>query len=223
MQYLHVKLQGMSDKKISANDAIDAALHLDGDPEQVNAFYEDWARDYNRDVASAGYSGPAISARLLRQHCPETDIDVLDAGCGTGLTGIELQALEYLRIDGFDLSESMAVEARGTGCYREVRGSIDMMRAAHEYRGQVYDAVLSVGVFTLGHVPPEALLELLSVTRDQGLLVLSTRSHYYEQTNFQQLIDDLCAAGRVELRQLLENAPYNHDGDGHYWVLKKLD
>lgn len=212
----------MSDEKISSNDAIEAALHLDGDPEHVNAFYEDWARDYNRDVASTGYSGPAISARLLLQHCPETDIEILDAGCGTGLAGIELQALEYRRVDGFDLSESMAAEARATGCYREVRGNIDMMRAAREYPGRAYGAVLSVGVFTLGHVPPEALLELLSLTRDQGLLLVSTRSHYYEQTNFQQVIDELRDGGRVELRQVLKDAPYNHDGDGHYWVLKKL-
>ena len=212
----------MSGEKISANDAIDEALRLDGDPERVNAYYEDWARDYNRDVASAGYSGPSISARLLQQHRPETDIELLDAGCGTGLAGIELQALGYRRIDGFDLSESMAAEARATGCYREVRGDIDMMRASQSYAGAAFDAVLSVGVFTLGHVPPEALLELLQLTRCGGLLVLSTRSQYYEQTGFQQLIDELRDDGRIELREVLENAPYNHDGDGHYWVLEKL-
>ncbi|MGD8839531.1 MAG: methyltransferase domain-containing protein [Gammaproteobacteria bacterium] len=211
----------MSDEKISDNDAIDAALHLDGDPERVNAFYEDWARDYNRDVASAGYSGPAISARLLRQHRPETGIDLLDAGCGTGLAGIELRGLGYRRIDGFDLSESMAAAARATGCYREVRGDIDLLRASQSYAGAAYDAVLSVGVFTLGHVPPEGVLELLQLTRDGGLLVLSTRSQYYEQTGFQRLIDDLQDRGRIEVRQLLENAPYNQDGDGHYWVLEK--
>lgn len=212
----------MSDDKISDNDAIDAALRLDGDPERVNAYYQDWARDYNQDVASADYSAPAISARLLKRYLPATDVDLLDAGCGTGLAGIELRELGYRRIDGFDLSESMAAEARATGCYREVRGDIDMMRASESYAGAAFDAVLSVGVFTLGHVPPEALLELLQLTRDGGLLVLSTRSQYYEQTGFQQLIDDLRDQDRIEVRQLLENAPYNHDGDGHYWVLEKL-
>jgi len=211
----------MSAEKLSDNDAIDAALRLDGDPERVNAYYEDWARDYNQDVASAGYSAPAISARLLRQYRPDTEADLLDAGCGTGLAGIELRALGYRRIDGFDLSESMAAEARATGCYREVRGGIDMLRAAQSHAGASFDAVLSVGVFTLGHVPPEALLELLQLTRVGGLLVLSTRTHYYEQTGFQQLIDDLWDKGRIEIRHLLENAPYNHDGDGHYWVLEK--
>ena len=212
----------MSDDKISENEAIDGALRLDGDPEKVNAYYEEWARDYNRDVASSGYSGPAISARLLQQHRPDTRIEILDAGCGTGLAGLALQALGYRQIDGFDLSASMAAEARVADCYREVRGEVDIMQASRNYARAAYDAVLSVGVFTLGHVPPEALLELLSLTRDGGALVLSTRTQYYEQTDFQQLIDDLLDAGRIELLQVLKNAAYNHDGDGHYWVLHKL-
>ena len=212
----------MSDDKISENEAIDGALRLDGDPEKVNAYYEEWARDYNRDVASSGYSGPAISARLLQQHRPDTRIEILDAGCGTGLAGLALQALGYRQIDGFDLSASMAAEARVADCYREVRGEVDIMQASRNYARAAYDAVLSVGVFTLGHVPPEALLELLSLTRDGGALVLSTRTQYYEQTDFQQLIDDLLDAGRIELLQVLKNAAYNHDGDGHYWVLRKL-
>jgi len=211
----------MSDEKISDNDAIDAALRLDGDPERVNAYYEEWALNYNRDVADAGYSGPAIAARLLQQHRPDTAIEILDAGCGTGLAGLALHGLGYRQLDGFDLSASMAAEARAAGCYREVRGDIDIMRASHNYAGSAWDAVLSVGVFTLGHVPPEALLELLRLTRDGGVLVLSTRTQYYEQTDFQQLVDDLLDAGRVEILQVLKDAAYNHDGDGHYWVLQK--
>ncbi len=211
----------MSDDKISDNQAIDAALRLDGDPERVNAYYEEWARNYNRDVASAGYSGPAISARLLQRHRPDAGIEIIDAGCGTGLAGLALQALGYRRVDGFDLSASMAAEARTIGCYREVRGEIDIMQASQYYAGVSYDALLSVGVFTLGHVPPEALLELLHLVRNDGVAVLSTRTHYYQQTGFQRLIDELLDAGRIEVLQLLENAAYNHDGDGHYWVLQK--
>ncbi len=211
----------MSRDKLSDNEAIDAALRLDGDPERVNAYYEDCARSYNRDVESAGYSGPTISARLLRRHRPDTGIEILDAGCGTGLAGLALRALGYRCADGFDLSASMAAEARAAGCYREVRGDIDIMQASQAYAGVTYDALLAVGVFTLGHVPPGALLELLSLTSGNGVLVLSTRTHYYDATGFQQLIDDLLGAGRIELLQLLENAPYNHDADGHYWVLRK--
>lgn len=211
----------MSDDKVSSNPAIDAALRLDGDPENLRAYYDDWARDYNLDITSAEYSGPAISARLLQQYLIDTDASLLDAGCGTGLVGIELHALGYRHIDGFDLSESMAEQAGASGVYRDLAGGINMMQAEQSYSAGSYDAVLSVGVFTLGHVPPEALQVLLQLIRPHGLLVLSTRTHYYQQTEFQQLVDKLLAGSRIEQVELLWDAPYNKDGGAHYWVFRR--
>lgn len=211
----------MSDDKISSNKAIDAALHLDGDPEKVRQFYEEWARNYNIDTTSSAYTGPEIAAKLLQRHLPEPNKLLLDAGCGTGLVGVELEKLGYRLIDGFDLSESMTEQAAATGAYRDLLGGIDMMRAAESYADDTYDAILSIGVFTLGHVPPEALEVLLRLVHKGGLLVVSTRTHYYEQTNFQQVVDELIEANRAELVQLVRDAPYNNDGDGHYWVLRK--
>lgn len=208
----------MSDDKISSNDAIDAALHLDGDPENVRQFYEEWARTYNLDTTDSDYTGPAVSARLLQQYLPDTDSQLLDAGCGTGLVGLELQKLGFERIDGFDLSEAMAELARNTGSYQTVLGGIDMMKAADSYPAQHYDAILSVGVFTLGHVPPQALLVLADMVRPGGILVISTRTHYYDQTDFQQVVDTELGSGNLTQLQLLRDAPYNQDGDGHYWV-----
>ncbi len=211
----------MSDDRISSNDAIDAALHLDGDPEKVKEFYEEWALTYNVDTTGSEYTGPVISSRLLEQHMPDVTSRLLDAGCGTGLVGLELQKLGYANIDGFDLSEAMAQLAIETGAYQDVQGAIDMMRATDHYQNTTYDAVLSIGVFTLGHVPPEALDVLLQLTRSGGLMVISTRTHYYDDSNFQQVVDRLVANNQVELLQQMNDAPYNNDGDGHYWVFKK--
>lgn len=208
-------------QKISANPAIDAALRLDGDPRRVQAFYEDWAQSYDLDVSSAGYSAPSICAGLLQQQLADTSATLLDAGCGSGLVGVELEARGYRNLDGFDLSESMAEKARATGCYRRVRGGVDMMQAAREYDASSYAAVISAGVFTLGHVPPRALEVLLQLVAAPGLLIVSTRSLYYEQSDFQQVVDDLLARGCMESLRLLENAPYNDDGAGHYWVFRK--
>ncbi len=210
----------MSDDKISENDAIDAALRLDGDPRKLREYYESWAEDYEADVGSADYSGPAIAAQLLPRYLTPGDARLLDAGCGTGLVGRELEALGYTRIDGFDLSESMAQRAREPGSYREVRGGIDIMRAADIYAAD-FDAVLSIGVFTLGHVPAAALEVLLDLVRPGGILLLSTRTHYYEETDFRDLVERLLAAGRLELLHCLRDAPYNRDGAAHYWVFRK--
>ena len=211
----------MGKDRVSDNDAIDGALHLDGDPRNLHQYYESWAGNYDADVSSSDYSGPAGAARLLAENIPAGPARLLDAGCGTGLVGVELAALGYSGIDGFDLSEAMARRAEGSGCYRQVLGGIDMMRAAETYPKANYDAVLSIGVFTLGHVPPDALEVLTGLARPGGLLLLSTRTHYYEQTDFGRLVEQMQSAGLLELRQCLRDAPYNHDGDAHYWVFEK--
>jgi SAM-dependent methyltransferase len=212
----------MSDEKISSNEAIDAALRLDGDPQNVKQFYADWARTYDQDTGDSEYSGPAIAAKLLNQHLSDTRIRILDAGCGTGQVGRKLQAHGYSHVDGFDLSPEMAELATATGAYQQVIGNIDMMRAIEDYPQADYDALLSIGVFTLGHVPPQALQVLVDMVRKDGLLVISTRSHYFEQTDYQQCVDALLADGQISQLQVVWDAPYNHDGDGHYWVFRKL-
>ena len=217
----------MTDDKISKNEAIDAALHLDGDPQKVRAFYDEWAKNYDIDTTGSGYSGPRIAAKLFHQFNRSErqevcySFNILDAGCGTGFVGEELSKLGYEQVDGFDLSEAMALKATETGSYREVKGGIDMMRAARSYAPQSYAGVLSIGVFTLGHVPPEALRVLIELLRPGGLLVVSTRSHYYDQSNFQEVVDEFIAEGQIQLLKLIKDAPYNDDGDGHYWVFRK--
>jgi len=70
-------------------------------------------------------------------------------------------------------------------------------------------------------VPPEALGLLAQLLRAGGVLIISTRSHYYDQTGFQQHVDTLLDSGKLEQLQVLWNAPYNRDGDAHYWVFRK--
>ncbi len=216
----------MNDVKISSNEAIDAALHLDGDPRKIRAFYDEWSKNYDIDTTASGYTGPQIAAKLFHQfHRSEGQevcfsFDILDAGCGTGFVGEALSKLGYEQIDGFDLSDAMAQKATETGSYREVKGGIDMMQAAQSYTPRSFAGVLSIGVFTLGHVPPEALHVLIELLSPGGLLVVSTRSHYYDQTNFQEVVDALIADGRLQLLKLIKDAPYNDDGDGHYWVFR---
>ena len=196
-------------------------------PQKVRDFYQDWAKNYDIDTAESGYSGPRIAAKLFHQFHRSRgqevcfSLDILDAGCGTGFVGEELAKLGYKQIDGFDLSEAMALKATETGSYREVRGGIDMMLATQSYTPLSYTAVLSIGVFTLGHVPPEALRVLVELLSPGGLLVVSTRSHYYDQTNFQEVVDKLITASQLQLLKLIKDAPYNDDGDAHYWVFRK--
>ncbi|MDJ0778918.1 MAG: class I SAM-dependent methyltransferase [Gammaproteobacteria bacterium] len=212
----------MAGDKLSSNPQIDGALKLDGDPQNVSKYYRDWADTYDRDTAASAYSGPRIAADLLARHVSARQLTLLDAGCGTGQVGVALQPLGFERVDGFDLSEPMAERARATGAYREVLGDIDMMRARETYADASYDGVLSVGVFTLGHVPPEALRVLAAIVRPRGWLLVSVRTHYYDESDFASVLQAETDAGRIEVVEALMDAPYNHDGNGHYWLLRRI-
>ena len=220
-------LRHMSDDKISDNQAVDAALHLDGDPEKLGSYYDNWASSYEDDMAEVSYSGPQIGGKLLREfqategQKPDLSARIVDAGCGTGLVGVALAEIGYENIDGFDLSESMAQKARKTKTYRQVFGSIDIMNVANTVGLQAYDALLCIGVFTLGHVPPQAMVQLIQLVRPGGLLIVTTRNLYYDETEFQQVVDELIDTGELTLLKLIKDAPYNKDGLAHYWVFRK--
>ncbi len=212
----------MAGDKISSNEQIDGALKLDGDPQNISDYYREWADTYDRDTASSEYTGPRVAADLMARHVAARELTLLDAGCGTGQVGIALQTLGFERIDGFDLSAPMADRARASGAYREVQGDIDMMRARESYADSSYDGVLSIGVFTLGHVPPEALQVLATLVRTGGWLLISVRTHYFDETDFESVLQTEVDAARLEIVEALMDAPYNHDGNGHYWLLRRI-
>ena len=90
----------MTKKPISDHRVINDALNLDGSPEAVRQYYDNWAENYDRDMAALGYSGPRFMAELfdrlvLRSDGRKPSMRILDAGCGTGLLGEELRKLDY--------------------------------------------------------------------------------------------------------------------------------
>ncbi|WP_246800890.1 class I SAM-dependent DNA methyltransferase [Mesorhizobium amorphae] len=141
------------------------------------------------DVGRDGYCGPMIVAEppgaaqtvyLARQRAA---IGIVDAGCGTGLVGVQLERLDFRLIDGFDLSEEMAERARQTRVYRHVRGDVDLSGPLSSVS---YDIAVCRGVFTLGHVRPDALRELARVTLPNGFVVASTRKSYAETASLRR-------------------------------------
>ena len=80
-----------------------------------------------------------------------------------------------------------------------------------------YDAVISCGVFTIGHVPPTALKELVRITRKGGMVVVSTRMSYYESTDFQSVCDSLEEKGRFSIVNHIIDA-YISEENAHYWA-----
>lgn len=194
---------------------------LNGESAKLRELYRTWASGYDDDVLSEDYQGPQVVATLLDEWSDTTTegAAVLDAGCGTGLVGIELARRGYRTIDGCDLSEEMAEVARGTGVYRDLHSGIDLNWDLGTVPCE-YDLVACCGVFTLGHVQPSALNQLLKAVRPGGVVVVSTRDRYVRTTPFREHLDWLQRENKAVLCQEVHGAPYIADENGSYWVLR---
>ncbi|RAZ73000.1 class I SAM-dependent DNA methyltransferase [Mesorhizobium atlanticum] len=210
----------------AARERIKTSHALNGDTVRLAQLYRGWADTFDQDQIRVGYCGPVIVAELAGAvqkaylDGPRNAVRVLDAGCGTGLVGMELQRLGFGLIDGFDLSEDMAEKARQTGVYRHVRGDIDLNGLISDYSSATYDLTVCCGVFTLGHVRPDGLRELARITRPNGFIIASTRKSYADVTSFESEVRRLQGEGVVKLVQCLRNGRYLEEEDGHYWILQ---
>ncbi len=143
---------------------------------------------------------PAQNVELLLKYLPMEEAVVLDAGCGTGLVGQLLAKARKFQIDGADYSQSMLDEAQAKGCYRALQ-QVDLNQPL-QIAADTYDAVICIGTFTLGHVQPEALHEMLRITKPGGRLCFTVRDEFWLKSNFGSLLNELEQAGQVELTKL---------------------
>jgi predicted TPR repeat methyltransferase len=84
----------------------------------IETTFDRFAASFDSRLAQLSYRAPALAAELLKRSdvAPSTSLDVLDAGCGTGLCG-PLIAPCARRLVGVDLSERMLAQAAERGVY----------------------------------------------------------------------------------------------------------
>jgi len=71
-------------------------------PEELLKYYKDWTinNKYNKDMVDWNYTAPQETVSVLKKYVFNKNFRILDAGCGTGLVGIELKKyglFEYRR------------------------------------------------------------------------------------------------------------------------------
>ncbi|MGI9645833.1 MAG: class I SAM-dependent DNA methyltransferase [Ilumatobacteraceae bacterium] len=211
-----------------AHPAIRAAFQLDGDSDKITSYYDEWAETYDADVGDERYEGPAMCVKVLRRctglvtrvDVTDPHLTIVDGGCGTGLVGAALAAAGYEVIDGVDLSEAMVDAARARGVYRHLEAGVDLTRPPSERWDRAADAMLLAGVFTLGHLPGATLETLMHWVRPGGLLVISTRTQYYDTSDFAEVADQLVASGVLREVLRLMDAPGTEDAGAHYFAFE---
>jgi predicted TPR repeat methyltransferase len=87
----------------------------------VETTFDSFASSFESKLERLSYRAPALVASMLEASglAPSQRLDVLDAGCGTGLCGA-LVAPFARRLTGVDLSEGMLAHAKEKNVYHEL-------------------------------------------------------------------------------------------------------
>ncbi|MEM6477798.1 MAG: class I SAM-dependent methyltransferase [Pseudomonadota bacterium] len=147
----------------------------------VEKLYAAWAVSYDGDFAQRqGYRLPEEVARGYATAGGEGPI--LDVGAGTGLVGEALGALGRGPVHGTDISAEMLQIAETKGCYAKTfRADITQPLAIAD---GTYGGIVSAGTFTLGHLGPDPLSELIRIVRPGGLFVIAVNEAHWRAAGF---------------------------------------
>ena len=158
--------------------------------EELLKYYQDWAGNnkYNKDMVNWNYTAPQETVSILKKYAFNKNFKILDAGCGTGLVGIELKKYGYSNIEGVDFSQSM-LDLVAQGIYKRIE-KIDLNKPL-KFKDNMYDVLMCVGTFTYGHVKPKALDELIRITKNRGLICFTINEGIYEEYGFDKKIKEL--------------------------------
>ena len=158
--------------------------------DEVMKYYDEWGKDnkYDKDMEDWNYTGPKETSEIFAKYQKNKDIKIYDAGCGTGLVGIELKKYGFLNFDGADLSQKL-LDLVPLGLYQSLE-KIDLNQKIN-HQDNMYDAVMCVGTFTFGHVKPPALDEFIRITKDKGLICFTINEGIHEEYGFDKKIKEL--------------------------------
>ena len=138
----------------------------------IEATFDSFAASFDAKLAKLHYRAPALVAELLARSSGEAskELDVLDAGCGTGLCG-PLVAPHARRLVGVDLSERMLAQARARDVYDElVQGELTEYLAGAR---DTFDAIVSADTLVYFGPLEEVATHAAQALRPGGLLVFT--------------------------------------------------
>ena len=164
---------------------------------EVMLYYDEWSKGnkYNNDMNAWEYSGPRETSEVLTKYQKDRDIKIYDAGCGSGLVGIELKKHGFSYFDGADLSKELLNQVP-KNLYNELE-QIDLNNKILK-KDNVYDVVMCVGTFTFAHVKAKALDEFIRITKNNGLICFTINEAIYIDYGFKSKIDNLVKTNKIK-------------------------
>jgi predicted TPR repeat methyltransferase len=185
--------------------------------EETKAMYDRWSQVYDQDLTTGNYQQPARCAQALSELCTDKSINILDIGCGTGLSGLALKEQGYMAIDGCDLSQGMLDKAGELEIYRRLF-SCNLNEPPIDAKDADYDAVTAVGVFSFGHIMPDAVDEMLRVLKPAGTMIIGLNDHYYDEGSLTRKLELLENQETIEIVKK-EHGEHIPENDLKGWVI----
>ncbi len=184
-------------------------LSANPDSGEIEQYYDQWAAAYDENLHDWNYQAPKEAAALLSQEV-RLDADVLDAGCGTGLSGLALKALGYQHITGMDISQSSLDLAQKTGAYEKL-AQVNMQQLPLPYKTDAFAGLQCVGVMTYVPDTDGILREFCRVVQSGGLVVFTQRDDLFVERNDVAVLQALEDEGLCENVSISEPRPYLPD------------
>ena len=167
--------------------------------EELMNVYKKWADQYDSDLLTEmGYKAPAITTSIFKKKLSGYDARILDVGCGTGIVGALLAQSGYTSVDGLDYSQEMLEKASQKRIYNALIRA-DLTKPL-DLDSNLYDAIISVGTFTLGHVGPDAFSELIRITKPGGTICFTVRREAWIGHKYRERTLELEVAKKWELK-----------------------
>ena len=165
---------------------------------ETRAFYDEWAKQYEKDVGGAGYATPGRAAKQLAEIAADKSKPILDVGCGTGLSGVAFRLEGFSLIDGIDPSAEMLEAAKGKGVYRSLKTSVPGAPISKEY-----EIIAAIGVIGCGAAPATLFDDIMDALDPGGMFTLSFNDHALAVSEFSDKLASYTETGKASI--LAEN------------------
>jgi predicted TPR repeat methyltransferase len=181
-------------------------------PTYIRTLFDQYAERFDANLTGTlKYQAPAlVAAMLMRCRLSDRSADILDLGCGTGLSGRAL--LPFARkLDGVDLSPRMIAKARALGIYDEL--SVEEARAFLAKGSASWDVIAAVDMLNYvddltavfgdaaSRLRPSGWLIGTVEKRAEGGRVLSEKRRYRHGVDHLRAAIDTAGLALVELSE----------------------
>ena len=171
-------------------------LHTLKKVEDVAAYYDEWALNnkYDKDMEAWNYTGPKETSETFNKYQKNKNIEIFDAGCGTGLVAVELKKMGYQNFYGADISQKL-LDLVPQGLFKSLE-RIDLNKKLI-YEDDKFDTVFCVGTFTFGHVKAKALSEFTRIVKSGGIIGFTINEGVFLDHGFKSELDHLVIQKKI--------------------------